>query len=160
MIWYLFSVDHKWKWKAVSFTHIVHPWEPFAAVWVCGEDARESRVWGMFVLSRLLLSLWTLCFRSSSVDVLTVTSVHSGHCCGRPFCLLLPQSSLGSPPQHFLQLHRRAALAWLRVLQEPHFHQGLLELLLDNFVFRLFVTFSSLAHIFHFICVSSATMAT
>lgn len=45
-----------------------------------------------------------------------VTSVHSGYRGGRPFRIVLPQSSLGSPPQHFLQLHRWAAFTGLRVL--------------------------------------------
>lgn len=37
-----FHADHQWEWKALSFTHIVHPRKPLAALWVCGEDARKS----------------------------------------------------------------------------------------------------------------------
>lgn len=41
--------DNKRKWKAISITHVVHPWKSFAAVWVCGEDAGESYLWGIFM---------------------------------------------------------------------------------------------------------------
>lgn len=110
-------------------------------------------IYEVYLLIDLLISLWTLRLVILG-ECVTVTSVCSGHRCGRPFCLLLPQSSLGSPPHHFLQLHRWAALAGLWVLQEPHVHQGRLELHLNNFVFHWFLTF--LSHIFHFNCFCSA----
>lgn len=53
---FVWSVDYEWKRKAVSFPNILHPWEPFAAIWVCGEDARESHVWGIFVDPSVVLS--------------------------------------------------------------------------------------------------------
>lgn len=113
----LYSIDDKWKWKTLSFAYIVHPRKPFAALWICGEDAWESYIWGIW-------GVWsTQCFRPSSLYV-TLICVHAGHRCGRPFCLLLPESSLRSPPQHFLQLYWWAALVGLRVLQEPHVDQG------------------------------------
>lgn len=70
-----------------------------------------------FVSSNLLLLFWV-------IVRLTVIPLYSGHCCGCAFRILLPQSSLRSPSQHFLQLHWWVALTGLWVLQEPHFNKG------------------------------------
>lgn len=113
------STDYKRKWKALSFSYVLHSREPLAAVWVCGEDAGKSCLRGMIEHSEEMA--W-LCCVWDHLKCVTVTHVCTGNCRRCTFCLLLPEPSLGSPPQHFLQLHRWAAFTGLGVLQEPHFH--------------------------------------
>lgn len=54
------SADYKWKWKALSFTHILHSWKPLAAVWVCGKNAGKSHLWGRSVHSKETASVHSM----------------------------------------------------------------------------------------------------